>query len=297
LIGYDWDTGKIFWKIEHKYVVCQGVCYDNNVLRATCGSVVAKITPHRVFVRKIEGRYNAQTHGIHLIDRDTYGVADIGNARVIIYSRETDQVVNYLCSVSHWGNPLPEDVLHMNDFVATPFGILATAFNHRPWRSVRERISVERWFNLDGDGRETGERVVGTGLTHPHTLHYIDPYVYVLSASKSLFHIFELNPSSQTLVEKTRIRIADSFWLRGSCCIGGQYDNTWYFGGIRSKYLLDVNNRQKQGDLSIFRMSKMFQIEEKKVGINGSIFDVLPWKDNVMNPIVQYYERVKQDRK
>jgi len=43
-MGYDWNTGEVFWKIEHKYVVGQGICYDGNALRITGGMVVAMIT-------------------------------------------------------------------------------------------------------------------------------------------------------------------------------------------------------------------------------------------------------------
>jgi len=74
---------------------------------------------------------------------------DIGNTRVIVYDQKTDKAIDSLCPIEHWGKPLPEDAIHMNDFVAIPFGILATAFSHQPWRTIRDNITLERWFNLE----------------------------------------------------------------------------------------------------------------------------------------------------
>ena len=143
LIGFDWDSGRIFWACPQKLLRVCGACYDGNDLLLSGDNHVARVTPTGYVRTELSGRYDALAHSVHVIDEDRFGVVDTGNSRVVGVNKRGEADVVY-GPVDHWGD-IPHDAIHLNDFAVTPHGMLASCFDYRPWRKVREDTSWEDW--------------------------------------------------------------------------------------------------------------------------------------------------------
>jgi hypothetical protein len=232
LAGYDWESEEIFWACPSRIIKCCGACYDGSDLLIASDSKVTRMTPKGVFQTQLKGPYEALAHSVHVIDEQTIGVVDTGNSRVVLLNRKGEPF-NTLNPLSYWGD-LPCDAVHLNDFTSTPFGILASGFDYRPWRNVREEITWDDWcsggyglvMNLTGDKEMGKGRIIGCGVNHPHSLTFQSPYLYLCSSATGDFHQFEFDDFG-ILREINRIHVTDRHFLRGV----HRVDDGWLLGG------------------------------------------------------------------
>ncbi len=232
------------------------------------------------------GSYKALAHGVHVISDDLFGIVDTGNSAVRIFNRKGEEVKTYN-PLEFWGN-IPHDAIHINDLALTPFGIFASSFDYRPWRYSR-KPAHEHWedwcnggygviINLSGHKNNGEGRIVHCGLNHPHSLQYVDQLFYICSSATGIFHICDFTKSGE-LTEKSRFNITDDHFLQGAYKAG---DN-WFLGGSSVRH-----NRIIPNSMEVYFFNEATGIIEKKeLGIPGEIYDVLPWKNEILQPIIE----------
>jgi hypothetical protein len=287
LAGYDWERGELFWSIPSSQMKSCGICYhDSNLWVASDNRVVQFCTDGDGNVITLSGPYNPQLHGIHVLNDTHIGVVDTGHSAVRIYDTFGQQLET-LNPVASWLEAR-QDAIHLNDFVMTPYGLLASCFDYRPWRLIRARISHQDWctggygliLNLTGESHRGAGRIVGCGYNQPHSLNYIDPFLYLCSASTGIFHICEFTADG-TVIEKSQHKITENHFLRGAYAV----EDGWFLGG----------SSRRQGELvaeniEIYHFDTISEtVQKKQIQGKGEIYDILPWKDEIMAPIIEHH--------
>jgi hypothetical protein len=287
LAGYDWDRGEIFWSIPSSHIKTCGICYHDSDLWVSSDNRVVQLCPNGDGnVITLSGPHDPQLHGLHVLNDTTLGVVDTGHSAVRIIDKNGQQVQTFN-PVACWLE-VPNDAIHLNDFVMTPYGLLASCFDYRPWRVVRELMSYEDWctggygliINLTVESHKGAGRIVGCGLNHPHSLNYVDPYLYLCSSSTGTFSICEFSGTG-TLIEKSQFKITQDHFLRGACHV----ENGWFLGGstFRHEQLIAENV-----ELYYFNASSE-TIQRKEIQGKGEIYDILPWNDEIMTPVIKHH--------
>lgn len=284
LIGYDWDKEEIFWS-TNKIKVC-GICYDNKDLLISTDDFLIRITPNDLQETRLSGQFNAGLHSVHVINESQIGVIDTGNSRLIVLDKK-GKVEKVLNPVAHWGE-IPSDAIHLNDFAVTPYGIIASCFDYRPWQKIRDEQEWKTWceggygiiLSLTENNNSGFGRVVGCGFNHPHSLKYIDPYLYICSSATGVFHVYEFN-SSGFLREKSQHKITGDHFLRGAHNVNGN----WFLGGSTNRHGEILSD-----SIKIYHFDMISgNINEKSLGKKGEIYDILPWKDEIMGPLIKHF--------
>ncbi len=235
-------------------------------------------------VTTLSGPHDPQLHSLHFINDNAVGVVDTGHSAVRIIDK-CGQQIKTLNPVACWLE-VPEDAIHLNDFVMTPYGLLASCFDYRPWRLIRELMPYEEWctggygliLNLTGESHNGAGRIIGCGFNHPHSLNYIDPFLYLCSSSTGTFSICEFSGTG-TLIEKSQHKITEDHFLRGACYM----QDGWFLGGstFRHEQLIAEN-------VEIYYFNMLSEtIQKKEIQGKGEIYDILPWKDEIMAPIIK----------
>jgi len=281
--GFDWDSGKLFWRISSDRLRACSICYDGESLLVSSDDELRRFTPTNHTKVQLPGPYPSQGHSVHLIDKDTIGVADTGNSVIRLFS-STSEHLRDLAPVADWPQ-LPHDAIHLNDFAVTPHGIIASCFDIRPWRSVQARFGDRKTWSTSGlgvllnvsDGNGSG-RVIGCGLDHPHTLVYRSPYLFNCSSSHGTFHRWKFTDRG-TMLRVQDIHVTQEHFLRGACCV----DNIWYLGGSTPRHTQPLCHR-----MAVYRLDEASGTTERKLlPIGGEIYDILPWRENVMHPVIR----------
>ena len=218
-----------------------------------------------------------------MIDGSTFGVADTGNSVVRVYSTAFEHLTD-LAPFSDWPQ-LPDDAVHLNDFAVTPYGIIASCFDFRPWRAVQSRFKDRKLWSTSGmgvlinisDGHGAG-RLVGYGLNHPHTLLFSDQQLFNCSSSQGIFHSWTFNESG-TLRSSKNIPVTQDHFLRGACRSGGK----WYLGGSTARH-----NMAASRNMAVYRVNESSgTIERRPLPTTGEIYDIVPWNEDIMEPIIK----------
>ncbi len=289
LIGFDWDEGKIFWSCRKDKFNLAGMCYVGNRLFTAGGDTVSMLDPSDINHIDLPGSYKSLAHGIHVINDELFGVVDTGNSAVRIFDGRRGIEVKAYKPLECWGT-IPHDTIHLNDFALTPFGIFASCFDYRPWRSSR-MLKKEYWedwcnsgygviLNLSGHKDKGVGRIVGNGFNHPHSLQYVNPFFYLCSSATGIFHVCNFTKSGE-LTEEMQFKISDDHFLRGAY----KASDSWFLGGSSVRHGKTVSK-----SMEIYHFKETTgRIEKKTLGIPGEIYDILPWKDEIMQPIVQQH--------
>jgi hypothetical protein len=233
------------------------------------------IMPEGRTIHRCRGKFSAASHSIHPMSNGRIGFADAGNNRIYRMSADgtSKKALNPLI-----GYPRVFDAIHLNDFVETPIGILASCFDYRPWRIVKGRFP-EAWavggFGLILNITKYG-RVEYSGLDHPHSLKCEGNSLYVCSSSIGVFHQFDLDYS---LVEKKKWEITDDHFLRGACHIG----DTWYLGGSRNRHR---GGKSRRGAIYTLKGDTVVRRDLTSL---VDIYDILPWDDSIMSRITHNF--------
>ena len=284
LMGYDWETGEVFWAVPRETLRVCGVCYHGSDLLISGDSFLTRLQPTGGFRTPLGGRYDALAHSVHVLDDGHAGVVDTGNSRLICVDLG-GQIVDLFEPIDTWGD-IPQDAIHLNDFVVAPTGTLATCFDYRPWREVKAGTSWDDWctggygiiLNLTGDGSNGAGRVVGCGFNHPHSLNYVDDRLYLCSSATGVFHVCELDPDG-TVRETGRFQVTNDHFLRGAY----NTDGGWYLGGSSTRH-----GEVMADTIEIYRLeTDTGRVEKRSIPGNGEIYDILPWRDDVMQPIIR----------
>ncbi len=292
LIGYDWEKGEIFWSLEQEQLKVCGVSYDGHDLLVSSDNFITRLTPSGAFRIELTGEYESLAHSVRVIDDNLFGVADTGHSVIRIFNKTGEQV-EILDPIGYWQD-IPADAIHLNDFVLTPYGMLASCFDYRPWCLVRKETSWENWcsggygliINLTGIGNKGMGRIVGCGFNHPHSLHYVDPCLYVCSSATGQFHRCKFIKGG-LLVEDMHYKVTDDHFLRGAY----KLDNGWFLGGstVRHGEVLSRN-------MEIYYLNEISgEIEKKSIGIPGEIYDILPYKEDIMQSIIKKHFSPEND--
>jgi len=286
LIGYDWDRGEVFWALarERERMKACGVCYHGGALLVASDDTVRRFTPERVDSVELPGTQNSLSHSIHPIGQGEFGVIDTGHSCLRVF-RDDLSPSRVLEPLAAWGD-LPPDAIHLNDFAVTPRGIVASCFDYRPWRKVQAELSWECWcrggyglaLNLTGDRGAGAGRVVGCGWNHPHSLVYRDGHLHLCSAAAGVFHACAFTDDG-TLVERRRVPVTQTHFLRGAWHSG----DGWFLGGSTSRH-----GEVMARDMAVYFLDDASgRCTSKAVPGAGEIYDVLPWRDDLLGLILR----------
>ncbi len=279
LLGYDWTKEELFFAIPSYIFTACSIEYYSNSLLVSSENEIRRISPYEETIYYLGGRYNNLAHSVKIIDKDKIAVVDTGNTRVIVIDA-SGRVIKTYNPLESWGN-IPQDTIHLNDVVQTPYGLLASCFDYRPWRYEREKLSWQQWcsggFGLILNLSEEG-RVIGCGLNHPHSLTYKHPYLYVCSSATGEFHVFEFNKNG-ILREKQRYRICNNHFLRGAL-----YTKMgWFLGGSCRRHEEVISKNMK---IYLFNQDTC-SVEGRVLDMWGEIYDILPWREDILEPIIR----------
>lgn len=281
-LGYDWESDAVFWSAPAVALPTCGACYFNDEILVAADDTISMLDGRERSSLRFKGQCASLLHSVHQISADTFGVVDTGHSCLRVVSRDF-QRVETLSPLTGWGIP-PHDAIHLNDFAATLQGIFATCFDYRPWRHAGEHLPRQYWdhagFGLilrltDSDDRPLGN-VAACGLNHPHSIHYHDSHLYVCSSATGHFHQYRLESDGSLTPASTR-RVCQTHFLRGALRAG----SAWYFGGSTAR------RGEENQEMTIYQVQdESPAVETRSLGMEGEIYDILPWREEVLAPIV-----------
>lgn len=283
LFGYDWGKGEIFWIGPSNLDSCS-ICYHERDLLISNNNFLHRISPQSINKKDLKEGHDVLMHSVHAIDDELVGIADTGNSRVLIVNKQ-GEVEHTYTPVSHWRN-MEIDAIHLNDFVLTPYGILSSCFDYRPWRKVQKEGAWTDWctggygliINLSGENNIGKGRIVGCGFNHPHSLHYISPYLYVCSSATGIFHVCAFAKDG-TLHEVKYYKVTKDHFLRGAL----KSNNGWFLGGSTTRH-----GEKIAKIMEIYFLNDVTgAVEKKEFAGEGEIYDILPWKDEIMELLIK----------
>ena len=279
LVGYDTDTQESFWYLPANVLRVCGLDYSGDRLVAASDNACFEIAPDSVRQFNLPGPHENFAHSIHS-EKGAFGVADTGNSR-LLFRRKSGDAMEVYNPLEGWGQP-PEDAIHLNDFVPWKSGYLASCFSFKPFQGLKKHKAL---WKIGGHGLilhlfkykgETITRIVANGLSCPHSLNVRDGRVYCCSSTEGDFIEFE-EDGRDRLVETNRWQVADKHFLRGALA----HDAGWFLGGSTIRHENTSDMSLFDLDVSANKVTKMF------VGQAGEIYDVLPWKDEIVRPLAR----------
>ncbi len=285
LIGYDLSSREVFWQVPASTLKSCGISYFHNSLLVASDNQLVTLSEQGRSAITLQGPYAPLAHSVHPISNESYGVVDTGHSALRIYDTQ-GKLLQALNPVSSWGE-LPQDAIHLNDFVSTPFGIFASCFDYRPWRESRGEKTFREWcsggygliLNLSGhtknNNKESGiGRVVMCGLNHPHSLCLHNESLYCCSSATGEFHKAAFLADG-TLRETARIKITEKHFLRGAL----PQEFGWILGGSSSRH-----GEKMSESIALYLFNEeSSEIEEVPIPLPGEIYDILPWREEVMS--------------
>lgn len=279
LVGYDTDTRQSFWLLPANVLRVCGLDYHGDRLVVASDDSCFEVAPDGIRQFNLPGPHSNYAHSIHS-DTTRIGVADTGNSR-LLFRHGDEPAMEVFDPLQGW-DQRPEDAIHLNDFVPWKSGYLASCFSFKPFQSLKKHKAL---WKIGGHGLilhlfkfkgETVTKVVASGLSCPHSLHVKDGKVYCCSSTEGDFIEFEENERG-LLTETNRWRVADTHFLRGAL----PNDHGWFLGGSTIRH-------ENRSDMSLFDLNTDTGRAEKLfVGKAGEIYDVLPWKDEIIRPLTR----------
>ncbi len=275
LIGYDTDLERSFWYCPADVLRVCGICLHKGALWAASDGMVQRLDAGGVTRTALPGPNDNLAHSIKPLGTDMLGVADTGNSRVLMLAGE--RCALSLSPLEGWGEPLPPDAVHLNDFVSWRDGVLASTFNHQPfgfWKETDLNWKNEGWgclFHLRRHAGRTTARIAASGLDCPHSLALRDDNVYCCSSAAGTF--LGYSPDKHGLLrEVERCKVTDTHFLRG--CL--RLDTGWLLGGS------SLRRRKDGGGMVLFLLSDTGDVRRLPVGGPGEIYDIIPWDGTIM---------------
>lgn len=283
-VGYDLAAEQPFWYCPSDRVRACGAAYDGDALLVATDNQVTRLSASGALTRfSMPGPHKNLLHSVHPLEGTGIGVIDTGNSRLLVFADLSDGG-NARASVSFeplegWEN-VPQDAIHLNDFAATPRGLVASCFNYRPYRilSVPERPWQKMDYGLllsleKHSGRNVG-RVLAGGLSCPHSLVWHGDSLYCCASATGEFIRFSFNARGMLVEQETR-HVTDAHFLRGALPLG---DGSWILGGSHIRHV-------EGSGMALYRLEVDGNITALPVAAAGEIYDILPWRDEIMRPV------------
>ena len=280
LIGFDTDTQQPFWYLPSNILRACGICYLNNNLLIAADDHIIRVGCEGVSYIKLPGPHGNFAHSIRRFG-DMIAIADTGNSRVLITDQELAHFVTF-DPIEAWGDR-PVDAIHINDMLVLDDEILASCFNYQPFRHFADPkfdwrpmklgliLSMRKFYG------KTVTRVVASGLDFPHSLSIEDDKLYCCSAFTGELIEFSRNARGTFNFSKSW-KVTDKKFLRGAL----RRDGIWFLGGSSGR-----GEGEEKSPMSLLRLDMSTgEVLEMWVAAVGEIYDVLPWHDEIVRPLV-----------
>jgi hypothetical protein len=281
LIGYDTESEKAFWYLPANILRSCGACYDDDSLLVASDSSLVRVSPDGVLAAKLPGPHDNLAHSVRKFG-DKIAVADTGNSRVLFLDRRMESCTALEPFEGCAG--LGQDAIHLNDMHVFADEVLASCFSihpfdrHQPYRDFNWKTSkLGAVLALRKEDGATISRIVAAGLDCPHSLNLIDDRLYCCSSRGGEFLEFAL--TGRGMFSEERIwPVTKRHFLRGAL---KDQDGSWLLGGS--------SLRGRDGRVSgaaLFRLEPgSGAVRQMHVAKVGEIYEVLPWRDEVMRPL------------
>ena len=278
-VGYDLAARQAFWYCPADRLRACGAAYDGDGLLIASDNTLTRMGADGSITRvSPPGPHDNLLHSVHCLEGIGVGLMDTGNSRLLVYGDLNSPPISFE-PLEGWEN-IPADAIHMNDFVRTPRGIVASCFNYRPYRTVAapgrvwQKMGYGLLLSLEKDDKRNVGRVLAGGLSCPHSLVWHKDRLYCCASATGDFLGFAYNAHG-LLVEEERIHITDDHFLRGALPLD---DGSWLLGGSH------IRTDQSTG-MALYHLHKNGGIEALHVAAAGEIYDILPWNGAVMGPV------------
>jgi len=279
LIGYDTDAQSSFWFCPANILRVCGLAYFDGGLVSASDNLLTHITPAGVQRHLLPGPHGNLAHTVQAYD-DFWAVADTGNSRLLLRDAAGGKLIAY-DPLDGWKDR-PQDAIHLNDFIPWKNGFLASAFSYKPFHDLK--LNDREWkagkhgviFHLYHSKGKTISRVVASGLSCPHSLREHEGKVYCCSSNEGTFIELAEHDNGQ-LYETDRAHITDQHFLRGAL----RHEGGWFLGG-------SSNRKSKSSAATLFNYRPHERaVEPLHVAKCGEIYEVLPWKEEIMEPLIE----------
>ncbi len=277
LVGFDLRTKEAFWSLPDASLRTRGICFVEDGFITAGDSFVSKFF-HSGEVKRFalpDAGLN-EVHRVRVFKDRGIAVADSGNSRLLLFSRDFSSHVEY-DALGGWRQRQPH-VMHLNDAILTPRGIIASCFNYRPWRSIEGK--EKSWWRNQGhglilslekrEGINTG-KILACGLSCPHNLTWHNNRVWCCSSASGELVGLAFTPQG-FLREEERVFITDKYFLRGLLPLE---DGGFLLGG---SVMRQWNDPERSG-AAIFHLKADGKIEEHILPLKGEIYDIMPWDE------------------
>ena len=191
LVGYDVEQRQAFWYCPGNVLRVCGVCRHEGALYVASDSMLQRLDADGLEAVRLPGPHENLAHSVKPLGGSLLGIADTGNSRILLHSGGPASLA--LSPLEGWGDALPLDAIHLNDFVPWRDGVLASAFNHQPfdrWKRSSLAWKKEGWGVIYAMRRHQGHtltRIVASGLNCPHSLYLHGGDVYCCSSASGEF--------------------------------------------------------------------------------------------------------------
>jgi hypothetical protein len=280
LIGYDYDSGEVFWKLKYP-ISFFGICYgQNNELFATGRNRILKFMPEGYKRARLnQFKANTRPHSVKMMKNGNMGVVDTGNSAIRVYNENLELLERHEALLGY--NRI-FDCIHINDFTESPIGLLATCFGYNPYREVIDYMGRKGVWTKNRTGlvinlSEFHGTVVFSGLSCPHSLNYYNGKLYVLSSYNQTLYCLDIS-GPDTLIDYKLTLDCDKF-IRGLCFAD---EDDYYIGGTYLRYRRDDADTAAE----FYRISGR-EIESKTIPEITDIYEVIPWREDIMRPIIE----------
>lgn len=287
LVGYDVERRQAFWYCPGNVLRVCGICRHDGALYVASDSMLQRLDADGLSAVRLPGPHENLAHSVKPLGPSLLGIADTGNSRILLHSGGPAGLA--LSPLEGWGEALPPDAIHLNDFVPWRDGMLASAFNHQPfdrWKRSSLAWKKEGWGLIYYMRRHQGHtvtRIVASGLNCPHSLCVHEGDVYCCSSAGGEFFRFR-EDAHGLLHEVQRWTITRSHFLRG--CL--RLPDGWLLGGSSQRH------QSEGGGLMLYRLGDDGRLTEHPLGGPGEIYDIIPWDDALMPGICDALLRLPQ---
>ena len=291
LACYDVRRDAILWELPNSFVAACGICYIDSTLWVAAANDVYQFSKDVPRHWQLGATFPMQLHSIHPLPDGHIGVVDTGNSALRVFDDNGSPVTAYF-PVGAWENS-DSDTIHLNDFVHTPYGILGSCFDHRPYKEVRKNTPWEQWcrqrsgviINLSGNDTTGRGSIVGCGFNHPHSLTYLAPYLYVCSSATGVFKRMKFDEDGVLYCDR-KYKVTDKHFLRGALKVA----NKWILGGSARRHWEPLNN-----DAAIYILDEdTGEVHQRKIKGKREIYDILLWDDAICDFGFPGVDRLRQ---
>lgn len=285
LVGYDTETRESFWYCPGNVLRACGICYHGSGLAIASDDYLTTLRPDGVSQFKITGTHPNLAHSVKEL-HGALAVADTGNSRIAL-TAPNGRILREYDPLQMWPDR-PADAIHLNDFIPTETGLLASCFSYQPFQQLKQRPEIWKQgghglvLEMVLDNELTVSRVVASGLSCPHSLHARDDALYCCSSLNGSFVRMERAPGG-TYATSHLWNITDDHFLRGAL----PHETGWFLGGSC------IRTKAERSGMAVFHFDESTgAVDTMKVAPAGEIYDILPWDDAIMQPLMRVIDQI-----